>query len=216
MVKGDAGSPARRLGWALLALSALLAQAAERASELRSVLEVERCRGLVEEEDSGALGECPSDGHHLLLAPRELGHGARSEVRRSDVRQRLHRDLPIGLVLEAKARAVGSPPGENHLERGEGEDVPLLLGDVGDERRTLPARDRLESAALVQDAPFRRGEDSREEPKKSGFSAAVRADEAGEAPPGEGQGQVVKDGQIPVGERKPLSREDRHFGIASG
>src|SRR5688500_19003794 len=149
--------------------------------EARAVLEVERGRWLVEEETFGLLRERARERDELALAARQLGHGARFEVRGVEARERLARRFEVARRLEAEALRVRAAARQHDFERGEGEDGRDGLRHVGHAARARPRLDARERLAAEQDLAARRLEQAGEQPDERRLARAVRADERREA-----------------------------------
>ena len=122
----------------------LLAQLADQGQHLLGGLRVERPGRLVGQHDLRAVGQCPGDGHPLLLADAELRRLVVQPVGQPDLPEQVPGPLRVG-------RPAGEAHPELHvLQRGEpgqqvvaledvpevppAEHVPLALGQPGDVR----------------------------------------------------------------------------------
>ena len=94
---------------------ALFSQAAHDIEHLADHLRIERARRLVKQQHFRLHGQCPRDGHALLLSAGELGRPGVDIRRHADLRQVLHGDL---LSLLAAALERRDLPGNAVVERG--------------------------------------------------------------------------------------------------
>ncbi len=145
-----------------------------------AVGQVEKRRGLVEEDDGGVLGQRPGDHGPLALAVGKGLHRLAGEVGDADRFERVPDGGPVALLHAPEPIGVGGAAEGDHILAGEVGDADLVGGDERNGGRQLSGIERGNRRAAKPDLSALSGPQPGDDPQQRTFSGAVAADESGE------------------------------------
>ena len=187
----------------------LVAQAADECAQALDLLVVQAAGGLVEQEQPGPGGERPRQLDPLERAEGQARGGPVRVPGDADELERLERGAPHGAFpREARDRVRADEHVLEHRHRREELDV---LERARDPELDHPARRGAQGRAAVEDdvagvEPVEPGDDV----ERRRLAGAVRADEPGDRPLRDVQGDVVEGDDPAEAKRRVLQRQETH------
>jgi hypothetical protein len=169
------------------------AELGDKLQDLDLIPDIEMISRLVQDQVVGALGDGRSDQDSLLLAPRQRVEAAVGQVRAADLRHRLLRDRPVGLVVAVERPLVRGPADHHHLRDGEVELEGELLADHRDPPGGVLGPERQQVSAVQEHPPGGGTMDPVDGLEDGRLPAPVRPEQAGEAAVGHPEADVGDD-----------------------
>ena len=119
---------------------ALLLQTADRFQHLDLVAVVQMGGGFIHQDEGGALGQGPGDGHLLPLAAGDLAVGAIRKIFDAHAPDGLHGDVVMLLLRPGQGAHVGGTARDHVLQHRKIEAGHDDLGHIADDPRHFPRR----------------------------------------------------------------------------
>ena len=182
-------------------------QLADQAQQVRLIEEVEVRTRLVEEDETGLLGQNPGDADELLFPPRQLGVRALLQVDNADSFQRGDADLHV--LLLGDVGDVAGAAGQDHVLHGKGEDRPVVLGQIAEDAGPPPGREGADFLSHDMHFAALEVEKTAENAHERRFAAAVLAEQDGKLPSRDLQRDLVEDRPPFVGKGELLDLDGR-------